>query len=418
LRGKDQFQVTGNGKASIRIRVIGGEDQDVLTNNSGSKVFAYDELEGIDMVGNGIADHTSADIEANEYERNGFKYNTNFPYITFGNTVDDGFWLGAGMNWVNQGWRKSPYKSSHKVSFTIAPAGRNSIIANYDGHFPDAFGSVDFAPSLGFLSPHYENYFGFGNESINELREIEFNWVRLQSYHVSPLFKLASDNGLLDFTFGPSYWSHDIKFVEGRIIDESLGFTTEDFQRKDFLGLQAGVSAALVDNSVFPTGGAVFNAKAQYMSGLSHDDNVLDFRTDLSLYVRLLAKPKLVLANGIGYHKVFGDPQFYQTADLGNTTNLRGFRENRFRGDSAFFHNIDLRLFLFKWDNTFIPMDIGVLGGFDYGRVWIDNEISDTWHNSKTVGIWMELLGLAVLQPHYSFNNEQNTFTLKLGFNF
>jgi hypothetical protein len=419
LRGKDEFKITGVDKSSIRLRIIGGEDDDTISNESGSKMFAYDDLDGIKMDGSGIVNKTSSDLDVNEYDRNEFQYNTNFPYLTFGHTVDDGFWFGAGMNWMNQGWRKSPYKSSHKFSFRVAPGGRNSVIANYDGHFPNAIGMVDFAPSFGILSPHYENYFGLGNESVNEKRDIQYNWVRLQSYYAAPLWKITSDNRLLDFTFGPSYWSHDIKNSESRIAtDDVLGFSDEDFQRKDFIGLQASIDAELVDNKVFPTGGAVFNSSIHFMNGLNHDDYVLDFKTELSLYVRLLVKPQLVLANSVGFNKVIGDPQFYQTADLGNTTSLRGFRENRFRGDSAFYHNIDLRLFLFKWDNVFLPMDVGVLGGFDYGRVWLNGEQSDTWHNSRTIGVWMELLGLAVLQPHYSFTEEGNVFALRLGFNF
>jgi len=63
-------------------------------------------------------------------------------------------------------------------------------------------------------------------------------------------------------------------------------------------------------------------------------------------------------------------------------------------------------------------MDIGVLGGYDYGRVTLDGNNNDLWHNSQTVGVWFELLGSMVLQPYYSFNDEQNTFSLQLGFNF
>ena len=419
MRGKDEFYVTGLKSASIRLRIIGGENDDSIFNESGTKLFAYDDIDGVQLNGSGTVDKTSADLDVNEYDRIEFQYNTNFPYLTFGHTIDDGFWFGAGMNWVNRAWRKSPYKSSHKFSFRVAPGGRNSIIATYDGHIPDAFAKLDFAPSFGILSPHYENFFGLGNESINQQREIPFNWVRLQSYYVAPLLKLTSDNGLFDLTFGPSYWSHDIKNSEGRVSeDELLGFSMDDFFRRDFFGLQASATAEMLDNKVFPTGGVVFTSSLQYMNGLNHDDNVLDFNTELSVYARLLVKPKLVMANSVGFQKVFGDPQFFQTADIGNTTSLRGFRENRFRGDSAFYHNIDLRLFLFKWDNVFLPMDVGILGGFDYGRVWLNGEESDKWHQSRTIGIWMNLLGLTVLQPHYSFTEDGNVFTLRLGFNF
>ena len=58
------------------------------------------------------------------------------------------------------------------------------------------------------------------------------------------------------------------------------------------------------------------------------------------------------------------------------------------------------------------------MGGFDYGRVWLDDVDSDTWHNSQTIGLWVNVLGFAVLQPYYSFNTEENLFSFRLGFNF
>ena len=125
-----------------------------------------------------------------------------------------------------------------------------------------------------------------------------------------------------------------------------------------------------------------------------------------------------MLANNVGYQKSSGDLQFHQYADLGNLTNLRGFRNNRFRGEQAFFHNVDLRMHLFKWRNNILPMDVGIVGGYDSGRVWLDSENSDQWHNSTTIGLWMDVLGAAILQPYYSFNDDGDSFSLRLGFSF
>ncbi len=63
-------------------------------------------------------------------------------------------------------------------------------------------------------------------------------------------------------------------------------------------------------------------------------------------------------------------------------------------------------------------MDVGILGGYDYGRVGLDDVESDVWHNSQTIGLWFNILDLVVLQPYYSFTDEENTFTFKMGFNF
>ncbi len=151
---------------------------------------------------------------------------------------------------------------------------------------------------------------------------------------------------------------------------------------------------------------------------LSNSQGIRTLSRDLHCYLQLFAAPEIVLATNIGYIKVWGQPQFYQYADLGNPSNLRGFRNNRFRGESAFFQNIDLRMHLFEWNNNISPMHIGILGGYHYGWVWLTGEGLDVWHNSMTVGVFMEILGSAILQPYHSINDEQNQFSLKLGFNF
>ncbi|MCZ6595874.1 MAG: hypothetical protein O6943_13305, partial [Bacteroidetes bacterium] len=34
------------------------------------------------------------------------------------------------------------------------------------------------------------------------------------------------------------------------------------------------------------------------------------------------------------------------------------------------------------------PLQLGIFGGFDVGRVWFDGEDSDIWHNDVGGGLW------------------------------
>ena len=83
-----------------------------------------------------------------------------------------------------------------------------------------------------------------------------------------------------------------------------------------------------------------------------------------------------------------------------------------------FFFNNDIRMHLFKWNNVVLPMDVGIVGGYDLGRVWLDGETSDQWHSSQTVGLWMNVLGMAIIHPYYSFTDDGNFFSLRIGFSF
>ena len=102
------------------------------------------------------------------------------------------------------------------------------------------------------------------------------------------------------------------------------------------------------------------------------------------------SKVELTFATRIGMASFSNENfLFYHSNNLGGNSYLRGFRNNRFAGQAMFFHNTDLRLKLFYWQNRIIPFEFGIMGGFDYGRVWIDNEDSDKFHSGISPGFWL-----------------------------
>ncbi len=419
LRGKDDFKIEGSFSNAIRLRIIGGEDDDEIKNKvDGRKVYAYDDPKGMKWKGDDIIDHRSEDLEANEYDRHGFQYNSNTPGLKFGNTVDDGFWIGASMKWISEGWRKTPYKAKQELSFIVAPGSQDAFQFDYEGHFPDAIGKLDLAPTVDIQFPHYENFFGLGSDSENPLREIEYNWVRMKNFDVDPMFRLNLTGGsYLDF--GPTYRYRSISRTDGRVTDDERSFFTEEaIENRGYFGGALSYNFGFVDNKVFPSNGFILSANASHLVASSKDEAVSELDISTTFYIQLLARPKLVLANSTGFMRSYGDRQFYHYPGLGNNRGLRGFRNERFRGVSAFYNNLDLRFSLFKWKNNFVPMEIGLVGGYDVGKVSLAEDRDDPWQSSHTIGVWFDLIGVVVLQPYYSFNDDQNTFSLRMGFNF
>ena len=85
----------------------------------------------------------------------------------------------------------------------------------------------------------------------------------------------------------------------------------------------------------------------------------------------------------------FGDDfEFYQGASLGGNNGLRGYRNERFTGKNAFYHSSDVRLNLRKIKTGLLPLHIGIYGGFDYGKVWLENIDSKNWNTSLGGGIF------------------------------
>jgi hemolysin activation/secretion protein len=103
----------------------------------------------------------------------------------------------------------------------------------------------------------------------------------------------------------------------------------------------------------------------------------------LEFYNALSRNRKLVLRTKASGQFNIGDAfEFYQAAVLGANTGLRGFRTERFSGERALALGADLRYSLAKFKTGLLPLKLSVFGGYDYGRVWVDGEDSDTWHDS------------------------------------
>ena len=105
-------------------------------------------------------------------------------------------------------------------------------------------------------------------------------------------------------------------------------------------------------------------------------------------------------------------------ATLGGNRNLRGYRFDRFYGKSSFYQTTDLRFDLGTIKNAYLPINVGLFAGFDYGRVWIPNEITDKWHNSYGLGLWLNALDKIGVQASYFRSSDGGRIALGFGVDF
>lgn len=88
---------------------------------------------------------------------------------------------------------------------------------------------------------------------------------------------------------------------------------------------------------------------------------------------------KFSIASNNGITSVSGTPEFYQYASVGGGQNLRGYRRDRFWGQTAFFNSNELR-WITNFKTYLMNGRIGLIGFVDDGRVWMAEEKSDKWH--------------------------------------
>ena len=431
LGDDDEFNITGEVNKGILVRVIGGLGEDQFTDHSkvkgpSKKTRIYDTRKGNKLdVGKEVRNCTSDKRRRyNMYNRKAyhheFDYALPFPYL--GGNPDDGFFLGANMTFFKYGFKKEPYAQKHQIGIRYAFI-TEAYDLEYTGDFTSAIGRWDLLINARLQGPQYVvNYFGFGNETEKTASNRNYNRVRQQLYGFYPAIKRRfTDNSF--FSFGPLIESIKIEETRNRFIsDQTAGTSDAIFSDQAYGGARFEFDYSNTDKPQIPSRGVKFNTRIHWKANLEETDkNFTGIGASFTAYQSLASKGSVVLATRVGTEHVEGDAgdfEFFQAATLGDHSNLRGYRNQRFTGQTSFYHNTDLRLRLFRVKSYYFPFVLGISGGFDYGRVWVENENSDKWHHSVGGGLWLTPFDAMVIAANLFHSEEQNRFTFGLGFFF
>lgn len=425
LDDDDVFVVSGKGSELIKIRIIGGQNKDTYDVRNGNRIKVYDfkKKENI-FVSNKGGKKLTDDYETNVYNYKKLKYNSNQLIPIIGANPDDGFKLGLTNTFTTYGFERNPFTSQHVISAAYYFA-TNGFDINYSGEFANVIASTNLIIEGNLTSPNYaKNFFGYGNETPNpEVNEddgldvdLNYNRVKLETRKIASALQWHGHLGS-KVNLGISYESIEIENTEGRFINTIIDDNTE--LNNDFFGVELNYEFKSKDSKVFPTLGMETLIQMGYKSNIDNSNNFSYLIPSLAFDYKLTANGQLVLATKFSGHFNFGDEfEFYQGATLGANNGLRGFRNERFTGKSAFSQSSDLRLNLRKIKTGILPLNIGIYGGFDYGRVWLNGEDSKRWNNSFGGGLFFN--GADMIIGNISvFNSDDGLrFAFKLGFGF
>lgn len=99
--------------------------------------------------------------------------------------------------------------------------------------------------------------------------------------------------------------------------------------------------------------------------------------------------PILVLRGGA--KQVFGEYPFHDAAFIGGRATLRSLDAQRYAGDASLYGTVELRLPVAKFAFV-LPLDMGLFGIVDVGRVYVDGDSPGGWHTATGVGFWIGIL--------------------------
>lgn len=394
LDDKDVFEVSGAGSHPIFIRIIGGHNNDTYNIQNGKNIKVYDHKSKKSTIENrgGASFRLTDNYDFNTYDFLKQKQTINLLLPAFGYNPDDGFKIGLSDVITFKGFQRNPFAQQHRFSAGYYFATQSFDI-NYEGEFANIFGRWNFLVGADFKNPNFsQNYFGFGNESINQDYQSNFgknyNRVRVGGYGASVGIIKDSPYGSL-FQFKAIFEGKKVEGTEGRFITSNEPIELDE--TKYFITAQGLYSYESYDNKINPTRGMDFKVYAGITQNLQDGERLFGYvNPKLVFYNALTKNRKLVLKTDIRAQINIGNKfEFYQAAQLGNLTGLRAYRNERFIGRSSAVASGDLRYSFNKFRTGLIPIQIGIFGGYDVGRVWVANDTSDVWHNSYGGGFWI-----------------------------
>ena len=394
LDDKDVFEVSGFGSNPIFIRIIGGQNNDVYKITNGKNIKVYDQKSKKSTIEEkgGASFRLTDNYDFNTYDHLKQKQTINLLLPAIGYNPDDGFRLGLSDVLTIHGFQRNPFSQQHRFAAGYYFATQSFDI-NYEGELANIFGNWNFLVGADFKNPNFsQNYFGYGNESLNLDYESDYgkdyNRVRVGGYGATIGIQKESAYGSL-FQFKTIFEGKKVENTEDRFI--SIQAPIELDETKYFITAEALYSYESYDNKVNPSRGMDFKLLAGATQNLEDSENIFGFvKPEIIFYNALSKNRKLVLKTDLRAQVNIGNNfEFYQAAQLGNNTGLRAYRNERFNGRSSAVASGDIRYSFNKFRTALIPVQIGIFGGYDIGRVWIPNDTSNAWHNSYGGGLWI-----------------------------
>ena len=406
--GADRVEVKGEGGGGVRVRVLPGKGSDVVVDSSrGGRVKLY-AAEPADSVLPG----RDVDVDRKPYAPRDTAqrdWGNRWLSVTWLSISPDlGLFLGTGAVHTRYGFHRDPFAERYRVRAgwsTGAMSGKVDFAGTWIRENSKVRGRL-----LARLSGiEVLGFHGFGNETAAE-GDDEFFEVEQLDLSVAPAIGVPV--GQAELTVGPLFRYFDTDFDEDR-------FLSPDEYGAGTFGM-FGVGSRLSFDGLNRTGtnrGVAFTiGGAWYPAALDVEETFGEVHGDVTTAMTAASVPlEPTLALHLGGRRVWGRFPFQEAAYIGDASSVRLGRQNRYAGDASLYAQSELRLRLAEF-YFLAPVDFGVLGLADVGRVFLDGEESDVWHAAGGGGLWVSFLDPSyMVRLSVSAGSEKTAFYLGIG---
>ncbi len=424
--GADRAEISGT-KGGIVLRIDGGGGDDTFTNTSeagASKTRFYDSrgknrfLKGVGAkIDESPFKRAPAQLARVALARYALDWGME-AYTSPTIMVNPDLGLFVGVRNMRQyfGYRKVPFSSRHSFGGGLAT---NSLepFASYTGDFRRLLRDFDARVHFKYSGIQLIRFNGFGNNT--QIPESS-SFYQVEQSHIAfaPSLYFRKKEHVEDVPRGPTdRLRSELTLRLGPIIKYSN--TPLDSNKGKFIGSldhpvygmkhfgQVGASGEIMydtrNNPAYVTRGFLVRAAgAVYPDAWDVESTFGSIDGEVRTYVTAPIPTNPTLALRAGGKKAWGTYPFHESAFLGgpgfvdigsSDSQLRGFRKNRFAGDTSLYGNVELRLVLAPIE-ILVPGEFGLFTAADAGRVFYADDANDAdkWHTGVGVGFWLSFL--------------------------
>lgn len=316
------------------------------------------------------------------------------PVVGFTVNGDLGVILKLGMNQSRYGFRTSPDAS--RRSFTVEYAtGVNGyrVVAAIDQRREGS--PLHLTARVRMSEFEVVNFHGLGNTTPDA--GSGFFRVEQRQWLLQPALAYRL-NDRSDISLGPVLQYSTTSDIPGRFLSATRPYGFGSFGQA---GLRLGVYIDKRDQARDPRNGILADLSGTWYPGVwdvSGAFGVLAAATAAYITLPIPFRPILVLRGSA--KQVYGDFPFHESAFLGGRGSVRRLDLQRYAGDASLSGTTELQIPLLKFP-MILPLDFGIYGFADAGRVYLAGASPGGWHTGTGVGLW-----LGIVNPSTAVNFE------------
>jgi hypothetical protein len=432
--GNDRATVTGAVGSSIPVRVIGGNGTNSFTDMSTvggrrnpTRFYDRGTVENVKYAPDTVDERKNVDNAFNHsfnrrpwVHANGVlqpastdRGSSVVPVAKIHSQRRLGIFPEIGATHYSYGFRDVPYSQMIGGNVAYSAASNRWRIRGYlDKRFEE---SGVHLPVDGYMSQFEVVQFkGFGND-IADLRT-SFYDVHQRQWQFRPGIGV-SPNPVSDISIGPIVRYTTTDSVANRYISQArpTGFTKfgqaglqlrAHYDNKWMQGqdtLKPRFTLDLTGNG-YP---AIWDVAKAYES--------VDAWTTAFFTIPIAKKP--VLAFRAGGKKLWGDFPYFDAAFLGGSETFRTEEKQRYAGDASVYGTTELRVPVAKFP-LILPLDVGLIGFGDAGRVYVKGDSPGGWHTAAGGGLWVGAINPGISVQLLFTNSSTHHVVSQVGFAF